>query len=500
MAVTTIDNSAPETPKRKHVATGQKPPGGARPGAGHPVTNGNGSKSSTEPAPLGEGSFWEWTDNLPREAWSQNLIAYLWRCGPLIDTGNGKPTSIAKLSQAFDVNFILENYGSGLYRIDVCETPPAPGQKGKCIRRSYENVLDMKYPPKIPMGTWIDDPRNASWQWCKPDLEAEAESRKAQPPQQSNTLGDLLDIQLKLKELNGDKPDNSMTAVLVQLLSNQDPTKQLELTRAMMEMADSKRSSGGETAMALVVQILREQLQSVQEDLRAMRSAGPPDPFSGVKPVLELLSNLGVNIGGAAPRSNPGDTLATTLGDIATKVIDKGADLAPLIIQAYQFGKQKDLEIAVHGKKEPPQTNPDRPWEFKANAVAPPEQQQQPAPAEVVQSIPQPMTPQGLYLKYKGLIQSIFPFLQDHFKRTNGDEFREWFIESKGTDTWSAFKKDATPELLIQLIGMTPQNIKDVFAPPEAVQAFFHDMLDEEGADARDSVDDNIEEGDGTND
>ena len=110
------------------------------------------------------------------------------------------------------------------------------------------------------------------------------------------------------------------------------------------------------------------------------------------------------------------------------------------------------------------------------------------------------MTPQGLYLKYKGLIESIFPFLQDHFKRTNGDEFREWFIESKGTDTWSAFKKDATPELLAQLVGMTPQNIRDVFQPAEKVSLFFQDMLDEEGAEQRDEVEDNIEQGDGTND
>jgi hypothetical protein len=493
MATTTVDTPAGPRVVRTNPASAQNGKLGGRPRSdGKPP----GSVPKPATAPLDDEHFWEELDSTPKDVWNQR-ICYLWRTAPILDlSGGGKPITVDKIGHPFDAAYILNTHGSGGYRFDISEIPK-DGSKQRRIRQSYQVLINQQYPPKIAYGTWLDDPRNAEWAWCRPALLEEAGKLAAAQQQQPNSLGDLLDIQLKLKELNGDKPDNSMTAVLVQLLSNQDPTKQLELTKAMMEMADSKRSSGGETAMALVVQILREQLQSVQEDLRAMRSQGPPDPFSGVKPVLELLSNLGVNIGGAAPRSNPGDTLATTLGDIATKVIDKGADLAPLIIQAYQFGKQKDLEIAVHGKKEPPQTNPERPWEFKANAppaVAPP---QQPAPAEVVQSVPQPMTPQGLFLKYKGLIESIFPFLQDHFKRTNGDEFREWFIESKGTDTWSAFKKDATPELLIQLIGMTPQNIKDVFTPPEAVQAFFHDMLDEEGADARDSVDDNIEEGDG---
>ena len=469
-------------PRKDGYPAGQAPP---------PVIAPNGSDET----------FWEELDGIPADAWT-SLICYAHRTHPILDlSGGGKPVAIEKISHPFDLSYILNTHGSGGYRFDISQIPK-DGSKQKRIRQSYQMVIDQRCPPKIAYGTWLDDPRNAEWAWCKPALLEEA-AKVAGPQQQSNSLVDLLDIQLKLKELNGDKPDTTgLSAILVQLLSNQDPAKQLEMTKTVMEMAEGKRAPA-DTGMSLVVEVLREQLRSVQEDLRALRSVPPPDPFGGVKPVLELLSNLGVNIGGPAGRTNPGDTLATTLGDIATKVIDKGADLAPLIVQAYQFGKQKDLEIAMHGKREQ-QQNSARPWEFNANAPAvsaPPPQQQPPAAAEVVQPpLPQPMTPQGLYLKYKGLIESIFPFLQDHFKRTNGDEFREWFIESKGTDTWSAFKKDATPELLAQLVGMTPQNIRDVFQPAEKVSLFFQDMLDEEGAEQRDEVEDNIEQGDGTND
>jgi hypothetical protein len=491
MATTTVEPPTGPRPVRTNPASAENGKLGGRPrNDGRPT----GSKPAI--APLDDEHFWEELDSTPKDAWQQR-ICYLWRTAPILDlSGGGKPVTVEKIVHPFDSAYILNTHGSGGYRFDISEIPK-DGSKQRRIRQSYQMLLDQRYPPKIAYGTWIDDPRNAEWAWCKPALLEEA-AKVAGPQQQNNSLGDLLDIQLKLKELNGDKPDTTgMAAILVQLLSNQDPAKQLEMTKTVMEMAEGKRAPT-DTGMSLVVEVLREQLRSVQEDLRALRSVPPPDPFGGVKPVLELLQNLGVNIGGPAGRSNPGDALATTLGDIASKVIDKGADIAPLIVQAYQFGKQKDLEIAMHGQ---PQPNA-RPWAYDANApkpplVAAPPPPQAPTPATVVTPPDQPMTAQTLFMKYRGLIEAIFPFLQDHFKRTNGDEFREWFIESKGTDTWAAFKKDASPELLVQLIGMTPPHIKAVFAPDEAVLVFFQDMLDEEGADKRDDVGDNIEEGDG---
>jgi hypothetical protein len=495
MATTTVDPPAgPKIVKGTH--------GGARPGAGRepkPETVEKRARVAAATQEEAQQSNWEWIAAIPKANWGNKLTCYAHRTAPLIDLGSGKPVAIEIISHPFDLTYILKTHGSGGYRFDF-SVIPEDGSKQTRIKQFYETVFDVRYPPRIPYGTWVDDARNKDWEWAKPALLEEAAKLGQQSQQQPNSLGDLLDIQLKLKELNGGNPDTTgMAAILVQLLSNQDPAKQLEMTKTVMEMAEGKRPPA-DTGMSLVVEVLREQLRSVQEDLRALRSVPPPDPFGGVKPVLELLSNLGVNIGGPAGRSNPGDTLATTLGDIATKVIDKGADLAPLIVQAYQFGKQKDLEIAIHGQ--PTQTRGAQPWAYNPNApaVAAPQPQPAPTPATVVNTAPlpdQPMTAQTLFLKYRGLIESIFPFLQDHFKRTNGDEFREWFIESKGTDTWAAFKKDATPELLVQLISMTPANIKAVFSPDEKVREFFEDMLDEEGAEQRESVDDNIEEGDG---
>ncbi len=501
MAVTTITSQASpdaaEPPKRKHVATGNKPPGGARPGAGHPVTNGNSQKVPSEPAPLGDGSFWEWMDNLPREAWSQNLIAYVWRCGPLIDTGNGKPTSIAKLAQAFDVNFILENYGSGLYRFDVCETPPAPSQKGKCLRRAYEMVLDMRYPPKIPMGTWIDDTRNSSWAWCKPDLEAEAASRSAQP-QQQNSLIDALDVVAKMKEITGGNADPGMAAVVLQLLQNsqealrdyQDPAKQVATIKSLMDMAGGgqKQDSG----LALMIEMMREQNRELRADIRAMREQQTGDPLKTsldtLKSVAETLQGLGMNLNPGTSRRGHDNEIASTIGDVLTKVIDKGSEVLPVIVEGYKYGKDRDLQMAMHGQ----QQQQNKPWAYdpsKPQAVAP--VAAAPTPTAPAPSN-QPMTPVTLFSKYGALIQSVGQILVDHFQNLSGGEFREWLIERKGLDLWNTFRADVTPELLTEAVTSHPQ-LKAIFTPPERALEFFQDMLDEDDEDGQGDEDTPLE-------
>ena len=176
-----------------------------------------------------------------------------------------------------------------------------------------------------------------------------------------------------------------------------------------------------------------------------------------------------------------GDVIASTVGDIVTKIVDKAADLGPAIIGAYQFGKQKELEIAIHGQK--PAANP-RPWEFQPGAPPPaatpaPISTAPPAAPPPAPLPTGPMTPQLLFAKWGNLIREIFPQLQDSFKHESGDDFRDWFLDRKGADLWAAFKKDATPELLTQLTQMAP-DLKVIFTPEDKVLLFFANMLDDE--------------------
>lgn len=468
-------------PKRAHVATGQ-PKGGLRdPVGGRPAAP---PKPSPSPAVIEESSFWEWLENLPKNSWGQNLLAYVWRCGPLIDTGNGKPTSIAKLSEPFDLKFMLENFGSGYYRFDVCETPPSPATKGKCLRRSYEMVLDMRYPPKIPMGTWIDDTRNANWEWCRGDLEAEAERRSAaSQPQQSNGIIDTLELFTKLQEISGGKADSSMTAVVLQMLQSnqealrnyQDPAKQFTTLKSLMDMAGGGKQQ--DSGMGMVLEIMRDELRATRAELAALRAQPPVNPVAQLKETLGVLQDLGMNMPGSGGGKANGNSITEAVIDVAGKVIDKLADVAPSAIAAYQFGKQKEAEIEQIKANAPK----NRPWEFGADktpAVAGPVASPNPAPpAAAAPPMEQvPMTAQRLFTKYAALIQSIGPILIDHFQGSDGIAFQDWFLDRKGREVFNAFRADATPELLTEAVTAHP-NLKLIFQPEEKVLQFFSDLL-----------------------
>ena len=487
MATTTVDPPAgPQV-----VKDGR---GGARPGSGRRPKPETVEKRARVVAATQESgpSTWEWLDSVPKANWQDKLICYLWRTAPIIDLGTGKAASIERITHPFDLTYILKTHGSGGYRFDISEIPP-DGSKQTRVRQFYENIFDVRYPPRIPFGTWVDDPRNTDWAWARPALMEEAAKQTpsaAQTP--AEALVDYLDVATKVKELSGGNDNPSLTSVVIKMLENsqtalrdyQDPTKQMATLKMLTEFAGGGKKEDG--SMALVVEILREELRSVREDLRAQRAQIPADPLQAsmgmIKGVADLLGGFGVNIGGGGGgHMKTGDVIASTVGDIVTKIVDKAADLGPAIIGAYQFGKQKELEIAIHGQK--PAANP-RPWEFQPGAPPPaatpaPISTAPPAAPPPAPLPTGPMTPQLLFAKWGNLIREIFPQLQDSFKHESGDDFRDWFLDRKGADLWAAFKKDATPELLTQLTQMAP-DLKVIFTPEDKVLLFFANMLDDE--------------------
>jgi len=481
MATTTTDNSQGPQPVTE-IPKGTR--GGARPGAGKPPKAPSPAlKVSPQPKALEEGSFWEYIEGLPAEAWGRTLICYLWRMGPLFDVGNGKPTSIAKLTQPFSVKFILESYGSGEYRFDVCEVPVSPKEKPHCLVRQRELVLDMNYPPKLPLGSWLDDGRNKQWEWCKPQLEVEEANRmNANQPQvqsPSESMNEMLEVQLKLKELSGGNGDG-MAAILQAMLQNMDPAKQFAMLKQMQELTAPKASNGNESMM-MIFQMFMEDKKAAREELREARAqqTAAVDPLASFKSFAAVLQDFGVNIGGTPAKSNPGDVITSTIGDIVGKVLDRGAEIAPAIVEAYKFGKQQELQLAAIQKQQPA-----RDWAYRSDQAAAPASTPA-AAAPAVAPVPEgPMTPQLLFAKHRELIQRVSPTLVDHFKNEDADYFREWLIDREGRNTWLSFQADATAEMLTQGTMMLAPG---VFTPKEKVMEFFTEMLDEAGAEARDA-------------
>src|SRR5581483_11892353 len=107
----------------------------------------------------------------------QWLMLYCYRLQPVTDrkAGGNPNVYIRKYAEPVDEETIKTDpaCGSGMYRLVL--TKAAPGsQKSKEISRHEFRILDPKYPPSVPAGEWMDDPRNKEWAWAKPNANGTA--------------------------------------------------------------------------------------------------------------------------------------------------------------------------------------------------------------------------------------------------------------------------------------------------------------------------------------
>lgn len=306
-------------------------------------------------------------------------------------------------------------------------------------------------------------------------------------------MNEFLDMQIKMKELNGGDANASLLPVILQAL---DPAKQIALIKQLTEMSGGNQKPATDPVMVMFIQMMMDDRKAAREEAKELRAqqTAAVDPLASFKSFAGVLQEFGVNIGGHA-KANPGDTIAATIGDIVSKVVDKASDLAPAIMQAVTQSKAMDLrkaEIELQRGNAPQPQPAAQPW-----ALPNPNAPQVAAGPQLVQppADDQPMTAQLLFVKYAALMNRVGAILIDHFANSSGDDFREWLITREGLNVWNAFCRDATPELLTEMVTTHPQ-LKGIFTPPEKVAEFFTHMLDDsepEGEEQREAGEEPID-------
>ena len=398
----------------------------------------------------------------------------------------------------------MKTFGSGSYRFDLCYTSP-DGKEKKRIRQAFETIIDMRYPPRVALGDWIDDPRNKQWEWAKPQLVAESADRSriaaeqvtgAKPTNHLDEISQLADV---LDKVRGPKEENASVAIQLlkmfqdsqeKMLASHDPKQQLELAAQLSALANPGKKD--DSAMSLLITMLMEDRKAAREEMRELRNTPQQNPLEStmgiIKQVTELIGGFGVNIGGGGGKQDTGAVIASTIGDITGKVIDGLSTHLPSVLQTINYAKQVDLQKTQLAQ----QTGP-KPWEFPQPAV---QQQQEPAPVTPTAVVTPPPTPSGpmnaqlLLAKYQAVLMRSMPFLIDFFQKgASGRDFQEWLIEDAGLNTWNQFKKDATADLLIGAVGGIPQ-LAQIFQPPDRVRQFFTDLLTDWPEEEEDDADD----------
>ena len=135
-------------------------------------------------------TFVQTMNSVPKGDWGPRANIYLYRVEPVIDrTRSGDSKFINVYAEPVTEDRVMADYGSGRYKLILNFRKPG-AETGDVIDSTYMDILNMKYPPKIPLGEWTDDPRNKKWAWAK-----EANGIPAAPPaQQSAALDSFVDV------------------------------------------------------------------------------------------------------------------------------------------------------------------------------------------------------------------------------------------------------------------------------------------------------------------
>lgn len=240
--------------------------------------------------------------------WENELLIYMYRLAPITDrlaTGN-QCKFISKLNEPIDEDYILKNRlwgGSGKYRLTLNRREP--GKKGDRIVDQVEiDIENPQYPPVVPEGEWVNDPRNDRWAWARKPKDAPPVAG----PNPMATVQEALTIAKTMQEITAPPKDQMLSSKdLVELITKtqiaNDPAKLIATASTLLEMAKPAAvEAKPDPAIALLTAELqaarteaaaaREREFKLMERLLDRQNTPPPDPETQLTKTLDLLSKV----------------------------------------------------------------------------------------------------------------------------------------------------------------------------------------------------------------
>jgi hypothetical protein len=311
-----IDQSTAENAAR--VAQQQYDEINQRKGRGRPV--GAGARRFREDSPEDKKEeFFAHTSGLTEDDWQRSLI-YVYQWAPSVDlTKGGTDKKYRKIyTRHMSEEDIKRDLGSGTYELKLNQIDPRTS-KDKTVDRIVISIWDFQFPPNLPPGPWLDDPKNADWAWAKPLLEQKFNKVSVRDIHNNNGPSWSEMIQFMREERRPDNPnvkDQLMSTVfsaLPSLLQQQnnanDPSKIID---AMAKVKDMIAPAPPPPAQDnVMVQFLLEEVKSMRQltnDLMSKmldmktETAKQPNPLEQVETMVKLVGAVSGIVQPAAPR------------------------------------------------------------------------------------------------------------------------------------------------------------------------------------------------------
>jgi len=462
------------------------------------------AKADTGQGDVGE-SFFDGLKALTEQDWKDLYTVYLYRCEPYTDRKvTGNDNFIMKYTQPIDQQSVMEEYGSGKYLAVLNVFNPST-RHSKAAYSHYFRIMNMNYPPKLPLGEWINDGRNKDWAWAKPLLEA-AESKRLQQLQAQGTSAGMdqaaqmfeaaVQAVQKLRPNTSPDEQNTLAAQVIQsmeksadrMLAMANPAQFMGLVEKILSV--NKSDGGG------VMQIVMGQLTSLQTQLSEERSFSrdllvklstppPAEPRRSLKEELSDVKEIAGMFRGGGSAANSGTDWGGVALQLGGKLLEVGGAIAQVAIA--RAGQKSPMRppVTVQGNPSLPQPaveEPPQPQQVNPNLT--PEQQ---AMFNELDNLNTTLGP---------MFDMVTPHLVDMFHKATGMHFRDWFCEEYGEFSYRETKR-LGPEKVLALFELRKQiaapNIQTLLQqlqPPEKVQGFIMEFLSDEPAEEDEGDDD----------
>lgn len=209
-------------------------------------------------------TFFQQVARIAKEDWGTRASIKLYRLEPVINrlvTSDNK--YIGVYAEPVDEERIKVDYGSGKYRLYLNYKLPATAE-GKELDSVEFDILDEKYPPKIPAGEWVDDPKNKKWAWARAAVMAQFPAT-APPPTAAH---DLVDTMRAVNEIQ-------TSAVERERASQVDPFAMIKAVKDLMPAPVAPASENG--MFTAIVTMMTENAKSQAAILTAQIAAAQAD-------------------------------------------------------------------------------------------------------------------------------------------------------------------------------------------------------------------------------
>lgn len=430
-------------------------------------------------------SFWDYLTGLSSVDWEAHMLyVYMW--DPIVDlTKGGRETKYRKrYTSAVNEESLKREIGSGTYQLKLNRLDQQT-RREKTIKELVVNIFDPDFPPNLPPGGWLDDPRNKEWAWAKPILEkrwavnnAPAQSNDGVPAYMVQFMNEVRSELNRRTDLNPSAKDQLMSSVvtiLPQLLQQQnnanDPAKIIEaLSRVKDIVAPPAPTPQDNTLLTFVMTQLTELQKSHNELIKAMlnqkqEATKAPDPLQQVKTMAELITTVSGIVQPAAPK----EPWQTVVEDLGPKALDV----------AQNFVTSMAMRNAAMNRPAPPQARPAAvPVVTQPNpAAVPVPVQPEPVATHPVPENPAPDSPNSPGAAERPMLFQIAVLASNALNLgMEGDHFADQICYKFGTSAYDQFIATVPKDALLPKLQQVPEAWQ-LLQPFEALLPSFIDSF-----------------------